>query len=121
MRASLSPPVSARFSKTARSGPGLGEAGRYRPEVLGAPAIGGRRIADDRRKGAAERAEAGEADVEADLGDAAVGLAQKEHRALHPAPLEVPVRGLAEGRTKDADEVRLGDVRDLRQRRDVKR
>ena len=66
--------------------------------------------------------EAGEADVEADLGDAAVGLAQQEHRPLDPAALQVAVRRLAERRPEGADEVRLGDdMRDAGQRRDVER
>src|SRR5689334_2655449 len=107
------------FSKTARSHPGLREARRDRPEVVSAPAIGRRRLADDVRERAAGRAEAGEPDIEADLGDAAVRLAQECHRALDPAALQVAVRGLAEGRLERPDEVRLRDDRDLRQRRDI--
>src|SRR6202040_2152995 len=70
---------------------------------------------------AAEGTEAGETDVEADIGDAAVALAQQEHRALDPAPLEVAVRRLAEGRAEGPDEVRLGDAGDPGERGDVER
>src|ERR687898_1406347 len=110
-----------RFSKTARSGPRLGEAGRDRSEVRRAPAIRGRRLADDLGERAAEGAQAGEADVEADLSDAAVALPEQEHRALDPAPLQVAVRRLSEGGAEDPYEMRLRDVGDLRQRRDVER
>ena len=48
-------------------------------------------------EGAAERAEAVEADVEADIGDAAIGRSQQEHRALDAPALQVAVRRLAEG------------------------
>src|SRR5687767_13260200 len=95
------------FSKTARSGPRLREAGGDRPQVSRAPAIGGRRLADDRGERAAERPEAREADVEADLRDRPVGFTQEKHRALNAAPLQVAVRGLAERRAKDADEMGL--------------
>src|SRR5712691_7960225 len=47
------------------------------------------RLADDRAKRAAERAQAVEAHVEADLGDRPLGLAQQLHRALHAAALQV--------------------------------
>jgi hypothetical protein len=40
-------------------------------------AVAGRRLADDVAESPAERAQAGEADVEADVGDASVGLAQQ--------------------------------------------
>src|SRR5207302_1606837 len=53
---------------------------------------------------------AGEADVEADVGDAAVGLAEQEHRALHPPPLQVTVRRLPEDGSETATEMRLGDM-----------
>src|SRR3954471_20225839 len=109
-----------RFSETARSRPGHPEARRDRRDGR-PPAIGARRLADDVAERAAERAETGEADVEADLGDAPVGLAQEEHRALDPAALEVAVRRLAERRPERADEVRLRDVRDARQARHVER
>jgi hypothetical protein len=84
-------------------------------------AVARRRLADDLAERPAEGSQAHEADVEADVSDAAVGLAQEEHRALHPAPLQVPVRGLPEDITEAADEVRLGDVRDCRHRTDVER
>src|SRR5439155_1103916 len=43
-------------------------------------------------------------------GDAAVGLAQQEHRALHPPPLQVTVRRLPEDGSEAANEVGIGDV-----------
>src|SRR3954452_17348814 len=112
------PPVG--FSKTARPRP------RHREAVghgLGVDprAVRGRRLADDGMEGAAEGPEAREADVKADVGHAAVGLAQQEHRALDPAALEIAVRRLAKGRAERADEVRLGDVREPRERGDVER
>jgi hypothetical protein len=50
-----------------------------------------RRLTDDARERAAERAEAGEADVQADLGDAAVRRAQQVHGPLDAAALQVAV------------------------------
>ena len=49
--------------------------------------VGGGRLADDPAEERAEGTEALEADLEADVGDAAVGLPQEVHRPLHPAPL----------------------------------
>ena len=73
-------------------------------------AVARRRLADDLPERAAEGPQAGEADIEADVGDAAVGLAQEEHRALDPPPLQVTVRRLPEDGAEAADEVRLGDM-----------
>src|SRR6266550_1847498 len=93
-------------SKTARSPRHLRRHHRpHRPHLI---AVGGhhrsiphaiarRRLADDLPERAAEGPPAREADVEANVGDAAVGLAQQEHRALHPPPLQVTVRRLPEG------------------------
>src|SRR6266542_6668279 len=47
-------------------------------------AVARRGLPDDLPERAAEGPQAGEADVEADVGDAAVGLAQAQHRALPP-------------------------------------
>ena len=83
-----------------------------------------RRLADDLAERAAERSQAGEADVEADVGDAAVGLAQQEHRALDPPPLQVAVGRLAEHGPEAAAEVRLarrGRPRPRRERRAARR
>src|SRR4051794_41122794 len=92
------------FSETARSPPDHPEARRdVVPGARHALAIPRRRLADDVAEGAAERAQAREADVEADLGDAAVGLGQQRHRALHAAALQVAVRCLAERRAERAD------------------
>src|SRR5918995_3649137 len=96
-----------RFSETARSRPGLHEAGRDGSEVRRSPPIGRRWLADDVGEGPAERAQAREAHVEADLGHAAVGLPEQEHRPLDPAALQVTMRRLAEGGAKGPDEVRL--------------
>jgi hypothetical protein len=73
-------------------------------------AVGRRRHAQDLAERPAERAEAREADVEADLRDAAVGLAQEERRALDPAALQVAVRRLAEDGAELAREMGAGDV-----------
>src|SRR5881396_203135 len=73
-------------------------------------AIARRRLADDLAERPAEGPQAHEADVEADVGDAAVGFAEEEHRALYPPPLQVSVRRLSEHRAEAADEVRLGDI-----------
>src|SRR5215210_3084713 len=108
MRATLTGAAPVRFSKTARSRPFLREATRDAAQVGGPPAVGRRRVADDRLEGPAEGAEAVEADVQADLAHAPVGLPQKEHRALDPPPLEVPVGGLPEGGAEGPYEVRVG-------------
>src|SRR3974390_1233443 len=85
------------FSETARPCPGHREAGGHeRPRRLAASAVGGRGGADHAGEGAAEGAEAGETDLHADLGHAAVGLAQEVHRALDAPALQVAVRRLAE-------------------------
>src|SRR5436853_6616751 len=93
------------FSKTARPSPGHREARRYGP-YLGAVAIVRRRLAHDVAEGPTEGTQAGEADVEADVGHAAVRLAQQEHRALYSPPLQVAVRRRAKGVAKSAAEVR---------------
>src|SRR5947207_15676375 len=109
-----------RFSKTARSRPRHREAVRDGLYV-GSSAVDRRRLADDGPEGPAERPEAGEADVQADLRDTPVGLPQEEHRPLDAATLQVAMRGLSESGAKGPDEVRLGDVGDLRERGDVER
>src|SRR5712692_6518365 len=99
------------FSKTARSCPGHREAvrdGQDRPAL----AIGRWRLADDVAKAPAEGAEAGEADVEADVRHTPVGRPQQEHGAFDPPALQVPMRRLAKRCSEGADEVRLRDVGD---------
>src|SRR5260370_8071911 len=100
------------FSKTAGSHVGHREAARHRFD-LGPLAIFAGCDADDVTECAAEGAEAVEADIEADVSDAALGFAQLEHRALDPPALKVAVRRLAEGRAKRPYEVGLGDERNL--------
>src|SRR4051795_9104951 len=107
MRATLTPATRSGFSETARSRPGHREAGRDGRRV-GAGAVGGRGLADDPAERAAERPEAHEADVEADLGDGAIGLPEQRHRPFDAAALQVPVRGLAEGGAKRPDEMAFG-------------
>src|SRR4051794_32075609 len=80
-----------------------------------------RRLADHRRERPAERAQAGEPDVQADVGDAAPGRAQQVHRAFEAPALQVAVRRLAERRPEDADEVVGRHVRDPGDRGDVER
>src|SRR6266851_3346330 len=117
-------------SKTARShrhprrhhgphGPQLEAVGRHHRPMP--HAVLRRRLADDLSKRAAEGPPAGEADVEADVGDAAVGLTQEEHRPLHPPPLQVTVRRLPEDGAEAADEVSLGDMGHRGHGADVKR
>jgi hypothetical protein len=67
----------------------------------------------------AERAQAGEADFEADVGHAVVGCAQEEHRPFDAAALQVAMRRFAERRAERATEVRFGDFRNPREARDV--
>src|SRR2546423_906821 len=105
----------ARFSKTARSCPGSREARGDGPQVRGPPAVRGRGLTDDLVEGPAEAPEAGEAHVQADLADAAVGLPQQEHRSLHAATLQIAMWRLAEGGAKGPDEVCLGDPGDPRE------
>src|SRR2546423_13663055 len=100
------------FSKTARSCPGHGEAGRDGLD-RSALAVDGWRLADDLLKAAAEGTQAVEANVEADVRHPAVGRPQQEHRPLDPAPPEVAVRSPPEGRAKGSDEVRLRGIRGL--------
>src|SRR5579864_8136666 len=69
------------------------------------------RLADNLPEGSAERSQAGKADLEADVGDAARGFAQEEHRPFHSPSLQVAVRCLSEGGTKAADEMLLGEIR----------
>src|ERR1051326_8143481 len=75
-------------------------------------AVVGRCLADYLRESPAERPEARKRDIEADVGHAAIGFAEKEHRSLDAAPLEVAVRCLAENVTKTAAEVCRRDVGD---------
>jgi hypothetical protein len=113
--------IDVRFSKRAhwvrlpgaavRSHSGELDAVRRHDRAMSSP-IGARRLADDRTEGSAERAETGEADSEAHVGDAAIGLAQQEHRALHAPSLQVAVRGLAEYGAETAAEVGGRDVGD---------
>lgn len=82
-------------------------------------AIPGRCLADDVAEGPTERPEAGEPDVEADVRDATLGLAQQEHRTLDPASLQIPVWRLAEHFPEAAAEVGRRDMRDGRDGPDV--
>src|SRR4051812_6279731 len=108
------------FSETARSHPGGDEAVR-RADRLGRSAVRRRRDAHDPPEGSAERPEAGEPHVEADLGHTAIGLAQQVHRPLDPAPLQVAMRRLAERLLERAAEMRLAHQRDAGGARDVER
>src|SRR3954465_13260264 len=102
MGATLIGRARSRFSETAGSRPRLGEAGRRR--WRGAHPLAERRgrLADDLLERAAERAQAGEPDLEADVGDAQVALAQRSHGAFDAAALQVAVRRLAERRAERA-------------------
>src|SRR5215207_441515 len=121
--------VVIRFSETAvlrfaaRARPGHDDTCGHvaRGARAGAPggAVGARGHPDHAAEGPAEAAQAREPDVEADLRDRLLGLAQQRHRALEPASLQVAVRRLAERLLEGADEVRLRGQRDARERRDV--
>src|SRR6202011_80719 len=122
MALSMGAPVAclgrACFTKTARSRPRHHEArrdGRHTPAL----AKGRWRFAHDGVERPAERAQTGEADIEAKVRHAAIGRAQKEHRPLDAAPLQVTVRRFAECRAEGAAEVRLGHFRKPREVRDV--
>src|SRR5436853_3840591 len=91
------------FSKTARSCPGHRETVRHGHDRA-ALAVGRRRLANDCLKTAAERAQAVEAHVEADVGHASIGGTQQEHRPLDPAALEIAVWRLAKSRAKGPNE-----------------
>src|SRR5439155_13056558 len=84
------------------------------------PVVRGR-LADDVAKRAAESSKAPKPDVQADVGHGAFGLPQQEHGALDPAALQVAVRRLTKGRPEGPDEMRLGNVRRLREVGYVKR
>ena len=69
----------------------------------------------------AEGSEAGEPDVEADIGDASIRATEQVERPLDAAALQIPMRGLPERRVKLADEVRSRHARDARERWYVER
>src|SRR5690242_21701816 len=79
------------FSKTAGSHPAHREAGRRQHPQTALAVLGGSGL-EDLGEGPAEGAEAAETDIEADVGDGAVRLAEEGHRALHAPALQVPVR-----------------------------
>src|SRR6267143_3233648 len=108
------------FSKTARSRPGHGEAVRDGHDGPALPVFA-RRFADDLLKTPAERAQADEADVQADLCHVTVGRTQQIHGALDAAALEIAMGRLAEGRAEGPDEVRLRNMRDAGERVDGER
>src|SRR5689334_24968708 len=95
-----------RFSKTAGSHPRHREARRGVDDDAPGAVFRGV-LADDVAESAAERAEAGKPDLEADVGDASLRFAQQEHRPLNAPALQVAVRRLAEGRAESADVVGL--------------
>src|SRR2546425_1704291 len=103
------------FSKTARSRPGHGEAVRDGHDGPALPLFA-RRFADDLLKTPAERAQAGESDVQADLCHVTVRRTQQIHGALDAAALEIAMGRLAEGRAEGPDEVRLRNMRDAGER-----
>src|SRR5215207_11729070 len=82
-------------------------------------AVRRRRGADVSGEGACERADAGEADREADLRDAVVRRPQQIPGPLQPAAEQVLVRGLAEDPPKAAAEVPRRDVGGARERPEV--
>src|SRR5712692_143727 len=101
------------FSETARSRPGHDKARGGLNSFLASSVFAGRYV-DDVTECPAERAQAREADLEADVRHASVGLTKHEHGALDPPSLKVAVRRLTERRAKGADEVGIGYASDLR-------
>src|SRR4051812_28453377 len=93
------------FSETAGPHPCHREARGYGGDGA-ALAVRAGGLADDVAEGPAERSEAREADVHADVRHRAVALPQQQHRALYPAALQVAVRRLAERGPEGADEMR---------------
>src|SRR2546430_2144088 len=126
MQARLDERLAARFSKAAllssRAHPGHGRASRHeqmRALACEAGSIRRRRLPHDRPKRAAEGAEAVEPNVEANLGDGTLRLAQQLHGPLHPAALQVAMRRLAERGAELTAEMRRRYVGDTRERIDV--
>src|SRR4051794_22539490 len=109
MRPTLVGSLGARFSETARAGPGHGEArgDRLRRLGLNSPAVLRWRESDDLAEGSTERAQAAKAHVQADIGHAPVGFPEQKHRPLHSASLQIPMRRLAKGVLEGTNEVCL--------------
>ena len=84
-------------------------------------AVGGRRAAVGAGEARRERAEAAQPDVEADVGDRVVGVAQELGRALEPARQQVLVRRRAERAPELAAEVGGREPGGAGERRDVER
>ena len=99
------------FSKTARSHPGHREARRHWQRAS-LRAIGNRRRSDDFMESAAERAEAVEADLEADVGHAAIAFPKQKHCALDTASLEIAVRRLTKCRSEGSRKMGFGNTGD---------
>src|SRR5262245_33022225 len=109
-RRTLRRPAPSVFSKTARShGARVHEREARRDGRGGSaaptPPVPSRRLADQIAKCRAERTEALEADLEADLGNGQLCPAQQLLRALDPPPYEVLVGRLAEGSLEAASEM----------------
>src|SRR6476620_8934580 len=123
MGATLVAPARLGIRKTALPRPHQREAAgdHRRRGAAVAVAVRGRRLAHDVLEGGREPADALEADVERDLRDGLIGLAQQVGGALDPAALQVAVRGLAELELEGADEVRVRGERGAGQRRNVER
>ena len=111
-RAALRPPVGAHHARRdQRPVDGRRERG----------AVGGRRDPERAREAGRERADALQADREADVGDRAVGGAQQRGGALEPPGQQVRVRRLAERAPELAAEVRAREARRAREVVDVER
>src|ERR1700712_1163275 len=112
--------VALHLSETARPCPGLHETRRNIGNRAAKPVRAGR-FSGDLPECPAECGMTVEANLHADICDAAICFAEQEHRSLHTASLEVAVRILTERRLEGANEVSLGDDRDSRQCLDVER
>jgi hypothetical protein len=108
------------FSETARSCPGHDKAGRSLNGLFTLSVFTGCNP-DDVSKRPTERSEAGETDVETDVGHGSVRLAEHEHRAFDASSLEISMGRLSKRPLEGSDEVGLGNACDLRKIRDVER
>jgi hypothetical protein len=66
-------------------------------------------------EGPAERAQAAETNIEANVCYAPIGDTQKKHRALDTPALKIAVRGFSKRRAEGADKVRLRHLRNPRE------
>src|SRR5919112_1971669 len=122
MAVTLVAPADRRFSIPDRSRHLLDDARRDPGHLArGLALVDAGRHADELGEAAAERAERGAADLEANLGDAQVAAAQERHRALDAPRHHVAVRRLTVREPELAAEVPGRHMRATGERLDVER